>query len=196
MRIWGQSRVYGMRLSLFIHLIVPAAKKLIETWNIDARKNPTEALVKQTSRIQFDVMVLFRIWIEEASLVWQQFGRYLRGVWGAPWGVCMLCICLPSKGLIFQRVLPKRGHWLAREHCGRKCLLISHLGIVWGAIEPSLPVTGEETCLHAHSTWRCHSTNMHCQTLIQVSLQVSQTVQIKQESWYANFSRMCQKFPV
>ena len=27
MRIWGQSRVYGMRLSLFIHLIVPGRKK-------------------------------------------------------------------------------------------------------------------------------------------------------------------------
>ena len=202
MRIWGQSRVYGMCLSLFIHLIVPAAKKLIETWNIDAWKNPTEALVKQTSRIELDVMVLFQISIQEVSLVWQQFGMYLnecllRGLWGAPWGVWMLCICLPSKGLIFQRVLPEKGHWLPREHSGRKCLLISHLGIVWGAIEPRSPSPRWRNLFacsfHMEMPFGKHALP---NSIIQVCLPVLQAVQNKQDSRHANFSRMCQKFPV
>ena len=104
----------------------PAAKKLIETWNIDARENWTEALVKQTSRIQL-AMVLFEC--EFWEKVWHQSGRcFWRGV--------NLCeISSAYKGRLWKLNL-----------------FVSHLWIVWGAIEPCLQVWGKETCLHDRPT--------------------------------------------
>ena len=131
MRIWGQSRVYGMCLSLFIHLIVPAAKKLIETWNIDAWKNPTEALVKQTSRTWCDGSVsnfnsrsksgVTAVWnVSE----WVSAEGSLRGPLGCLDAVYLFALegphfpestswerALASKGTLWQKMFAHKSPW-------------------------------------------------------------------------------------
>ena len=113
------------------------------------------------------------------TAVWELYLKecLLRGVCG-PLGLsgCPVSISLPSKVLMCQS---ERGHWLTRGGCGRKRLPISHLGIVWGAIEPCLQAPGEETCLHEHvphgeMPFRKHA--LLPNWLIQLCFPLSQTV--------------------